>query len=260
MDIHIEKNWAGEKCIFVHGAGGSSQSWYFQKKHLQESMEVILIDLPGHGKSHGNGCDTVEELRDTVYKAIQRSDIEKCYMAGHSMGGAITMSFALSHPDILKGMILIGTGAKLKVFPEILEGVLKNKEKTIKKIVEFAFSKKVPLILKENGFKEMMKCKKETIYRDFYACDHFDVMNTINNVQIPTLIICGKDDLFTPQKYSEYLHKEIKGSRLSLIEGAGHMAMLEKPDEVNKAIEKFIADCGLRNNTKNRERAKKWLH
>jgi len=240
MDIHIEKNWAGEKCIFIHGAGGSSQSWYFQKKHLQESMEVILIDLPGHGKSHGNGCDTIEKLRDIVYRAIQRSDIEKCYMAGHSMGGAITMSFALSHPDILKGMILIGTGAKLKVFPEILEGVLKNKKKTIKKIVEFAFSKKVPLILKENGFKEMMKCKKETIYRDFYACDHFDVMNTINNVQIPTLIICGKDDLFTPQKYSEYLYKEIKGSRLSLIEGTGHMVMLEKPDEVNKAIEDFI--------------------
>jgi pimeloyl-ACP methyl ester carboxylesterase len=244
MNIHVERYGEGEKVIFIHGAGGNARSWYFQKEYLKASMEIILIDLPGHGKdAGGEGYSTLAAYVEYVHGIIRELGINKCYIAGHSMGGAITMSLALSSPELLKGIILITTGAKLRVFPEILDGLKRDKEKTVRGIMDFAFSKKASAALKENGVKDMMKCKAEVIYGDFFACEGFDLMDSVNRIKIPALIICGKDDVLTPPKYSEYLHKQIEGSRLVTIEDAGHMATLEKPDEVNKAIQEWITSC-----------------
>ncbi len=253
MGLHIEKAGAGETCIFVHGAGGNTHTWYYQKKYLQTHMEVVLIDLPGHGDSPGDGCNTIDEFKDALYETVQILKIEKSYIAGHSMGGAIVMSLALSYPHIFKGIILIGTGAKLGVLPEILDGVVKEKEKTVHTITELVFSKKTSPILKENGFKEMMKCKKEILYKDFYSCNYFNVMDSIKSINLPVLIICGMDDLLTPPKYSEYLNKNIKDSKLTLIKDAGHMVMLEKPEELNKAIEAWITVTGSGSPVKTRK-------
>ncbi len=242
MKIHAERSGKGEKIIFIHGAGGNARSWYFQKESLKTSMEVILIDLPGHGQdSQGEGCKTLPGYIEYIHEAIHELGIDKCYMVGHSMGGAITMSFALSFPDMLKGIVLITTGAKLRVFPEILDRLKIDKEAAVKSIMDYAFSKKAPTALKENGVKDMMKCKAEVIYGDFSACEEFDLMDSVDKIKTPSLIICGNDDILTPPKYSEYLHKQIEGSQLVKIEDAGHMATLEKPDQVNKAIREWIA-------------------
>ena len=136
--------------------------------------------------------------------------------------------------------MLVGTGVRLRVFPEILEGIMKDKKKTLRSIIEFAISKNAPDSLKKGCFDEMMKCRAEVIYRDFSACDHFNATNALNTINTPALIVCGTDDILTPPKYSRYLHESIKGSELVLIKDAGHMVMLEKPEEVNKAILKFV--------------------
>ncbi len=241
MDIPMEKLEKNEKIIFIHGAGGSSRSWYFQKEYFKDSMEPILIDLPGHGADNCNkGCKTLADYVDYIQKVIHEMGIDKCYVAGHSMGGAITMSLAISFPDILKGIILITTGAKLRIFPEILNELKKDKEKAVKSIMDYTFSKKSPIILKEKGFKDMMKCKTEVIYDDFLACEEFDITDSVNKIKVPALIICGNDDVLAPPEYSEFLHDRIKRSRLVAINDAGHMPILEKPVEINKAIHEWI--------------------
>lgn len=238
--MHVERYGRGEKIIFVHGSGWNTTMWYKQRDALQKNMEVIIVDLPGHGKSRGNACDSVEEYSESLYIMMKEQNLGKCYIAGHSLGGAICMSLTLSHPDVVKGLIIIGSGAKLRVLPQILEGIKRDKEKTVREIVALAFSQKASPSMKHEDFDETMKCSAEVIYKDFVACDHFNIMDSINRIAIPTLIICGTDDALTPPKYSRYLNKEIKGSRLVLIEDAGHMVMWEKPEEVNRAIEKFI--------------------
>ena len=241
MEAGLERYGKGEKVLFIHGAGGSTKAWSYQMEYLKTYVEVILIDLPGHGTAaDSDGCSAIDDYRDSVYRALKSSGIDKCYMAGHSMGGAIAMSCAVSFPDIVKGAVLVGTGAKLRVFPEILEGIMKDKEKMLRSIVEFAISKNASDLLRTGCFDEMMKCRAETIYRDFYACDHFNVVNTLNTINTTALIVCGTDDALTPPKYSRYLHENIRGSELVLIKDAGHMVMLEKPEEVNKAILKFV--------------------
>jgi pimeloyl-ACP methyl ester carboxylesterase len=242
MNLNVEEYGSGEPIIFIHGVGGSSQNWYYQREHLKHFMKVIVIDLPGYGQSKGEHCKTIEEARDIVRHVIVTKGIKKAYIAGHSMGGGIAMSFALAYPYLLKGIILICTGAKLRVLPSILAGVLNDKEATVRMIVmDYAFSKKAPQKMKDIGFKDMMKSSAETIYQGFSACDRFSVIGTLKEIVLPTMIIGAKDDLLTPPSYSEFLHKEIKDSELIILEDAGHMVMIEQPGAVNQAIERFVS-------------------
>ncbi len=242
MSMHLERYGQGEKVLFIHGSGWNTHMWHNQRDYLKSSMEVMLVDFRGHGESPGDGCDSVEEYRDAVYEMIRELHIERCYIAGHSLGGAIALSLSLAYPDIIKGIILIGTGARLRVLPQILEGVVNDKENTVRNISGFAFSKRTSSVLKDQAINEMMKCSGEVIYKDFSACNRFDVMDTVNSIRVPALIICGNDDTLTLPKYSLYLHEAIKDSRLTLIDDAGHMVMMEQPMEVNRKIEGFVLD------------------
>jgi pimeloyl-ACP methyl ester carboxylesterase len=239
MGVYLERYGKGEKILFLHGAGGSTASWYFQKR-LQTVCEVVLVDLPGHGKSGGEGLRTVEGYAECVRTVITENGLEGCYVAGHSLGGAIAISLALASPELLAGLVLVGTGARLKVFPQILEGILNDKEETVRAIMGFAFSKKAPPELVERGYAEMMASPKEVIHGDFSACSVIDFMEGVTSIDLPTLVIVGADDALTPLKYAEYLNREIRGSRLAVIRDAGHMVMLEKPEETNRAIEACV--------------------
>ena len=241
MILNVERYGTGEQVVFIHGSGGSTMSWYFQKGRLGESIETILVDLPGHGKMKGEkSFDSIDDCMKSVLETVRAIGLNRFYIAGHSMGGAVAMLFAFEHPEMLKGMILIGSGARLKVLPQILNGIREDKEGTVARIINLAFSKKAAESLKESSLKEMIKTDAQVLYNDFYACDRFDLMSSLDKIHVPTLIVCGKDDLLTPPKYSHYLADVIKGSSLVLIGDAGHMVMLEKPKEFNDAIMDFV--------------------
>jgi pimeloyl-ACP methyl ester carboxylesterase len=86
-----------------------------------------------------------------------------------------------------------------------------------------------------------LKTSPEVLHGDYTACDAFDVMECLGEVRCPTLVIGGTADRLTPPKYSVYLRDHIPGAELVLVDAAGHMVMLEKPEIVNKAISTFIA-------------------
>jgi pimeloyl-ACP methyl ester carboxylesterase len=241
MDLHLERHGQGEKLLFIHGAGGSSAGWYFQKEYLKRCSEVILVDLPGRGKSAGEGRRSIAEYVEITRALIVDHALGECYLVGHSMGGLIAMSLAITHPDLVKGLVLIATGARLRVSPEILEWMVENKERTVKMMMTLmAFSKKAPLALVDGAVAEMMKAPAETIFGDFFACDSADIMDEVKKIEAQTLVICGLDDRLTPPAYSDYLNRAIRGSKLVSIPDAGHMVILEKPEEVNRAIEAFV--------------------
>lgn len=242
MNLNVEEYGTGQPIVFIHGVGGSSQYWYFQREYLKNRMKVILIDLPGHGRSTGNGITSIEEGRDAVLNVILKKGIRQPYIVGHSMGGGIALSLATTQPELFKGLALICTGAKLRVLPAILDGVMKDKETIVRMIMmEYAFSKKAPQKMKENGFRDMMNSSAEVIYQGFMACHRFSAVGSLNRISHPVLIIAGRDDLLTPPSYSEYLHREIKGSDLVIVDDAGHMVMIEQPDAVNRALENFVS-------------------
>jgi pimeloyl-ACP methyl ester carboxylesterase len=111
-------------------------------------MEVVLLDLPGHGMSPGDGCESVEGYREAVFNAIREAGIEHCFIAGHfsRWRNCHVLCHFISRYN--KGLILIGTGARLRVpAADLSNGILNDKDKTIKQIIRFAFSDKSEKVL-----------------------------------------------------------------------------------------------------------------
>jgi pimeloyl-ACP methyl ester carboxylesterase len=231
-----------EVILFVHGAGGGQLTWSFQKAFFERDFIPIILELPGHGDSGGEGEETVEAYADHVYTFIKALRLPTVYLVGHSMGGAITQTVALRHPEILKGVVLVGTGARLKVLPMILDGIQTHFEATVQEITRLAFSQKASPKLIERGIEYLMRCPPDVLRGDYLACDRFDLMDKIAKIELSTLIVVGKDDELTPVKYSEFLHGRIKGSRLRVLAGAGHMVMLESPEAFNETLRAFVAN------------------
>jgi pimeloyl-ACP methyl ester carboxylesterase len=223
------------KLLFIHGAGGNHRIWINQTRYFSNA---IAVDLPGHDS--GDGKRTVDEYVDYVKKFCDEKSLKNIVMVGHSMGGAITLKFALTYPEYLKAIVLVDTGAKLRVAPIIFEEIKRNYGNVMELMKKYAFSEKTPIEIKNKTVEIMKRVKPEVFYGDFEACDKFDVMESLNKINLPTLIICGKDDLLTPVKYSEYLRANIPNSTLKVLDDAGHMVMLEKPEEFNKILEDFV--------------------
>jgi pimeloyl-ACP methyl ester carboxylesterase len=221
--------------VFIHGAGGSTLSWQLQLHHFRDS---VAIGLPGHPE--GSGLRTVEEYTAWVVDYLRSKTVTDWVMVGHSMGGAIAIECAL-HALKLKGLVLVGTGARLRVRKEILSMILENYEQASKFISRMSVSPSCDPIVAERIGKEMLNVNAQVTYGDFVACDGFDRIADVQRVEAPTLVICGAEDQMTPTRYSQYLHEKIRNSKLVVIPGAGHSVMLEKHREFNEALDAFLS-------------------
>jgi pimeloyl-ACP methyl ester carboxylesterase len=226
--------------LFVHGAGGDHTIWGEQLRELAPSFSVAALDLNGHGRSparEGEGFQTYTEDVLAVLEALAMPTV----VVGHSMGGAIALMVALQRPKDLVGLGLVGTGAKLRVHPQILELCQTDFERAIDFIVQWAFAEQSPPELRERACAQMRRNGADALLRDFSSCNTFDVMARLSEVAVPTLILCGRDDKLTPVKYSEFLQQNIPNAQLKIIEGAGHMVMVEQPHALTQALREFCA-------------------
>jgi pimeloyl-ACP methyl ester carboxylesterase len=226
--------------VLVHGAGGSHLDWPAPLRRLREA-NVYDLDLPGHGRSEGTGRSSIAAYRDFFLSFLDSLGLDRAVLVGHSMGGAIALGFALSYPNRLAGLILVGTGARLRVAPAILTGILSDFEATVDLVCDYAYGPSASEQLKRLGRRRLLETSPEVLHGDYAACDAFDVMERLGEVQCPALVIGGTADRLTPPKYSIYLRDHIPGAELVLVDAAGHMVMLEKPEVVARAVSKFIA-------------------
>ena len=157
------------------------------------------------------------------------------------MGGAVALSCALSAPGKWGGLTLIGTGARLRITPELLDRVHTHFEDTVELAIEWAFSPNAPAALIEEGKKDLLAFPPDVLRGDYTACDRFDVMAHLHKIDMPVLVVCGDEDRLTPPKYSRYLAENIPGARLEMVSGAGHMVMLEKPAAVARSVAGFLS-------------------
>lgn len=230
--------------VLVHGAGGDHTTWMRQLEGLADSVAVVALDLPGHGASSGDGCHTVADYAAVVRSFLEALGRGPVVLGGHSMGGAIAQTVALAAPELLRGLVLVGTGTRLRVFPKLFELMAKDYAEGVSFLTRYAWSRSSPEALREGGRRTLSATRPAVAIGDFTACDGFDVMDRIGRIRLPALVIVGEDDELTPPKYSEFLARAIEGASLVRIPRAGHYVPLEQPDEVNCAIRGFLA--GLR--------------
>jgi pimeloyl-ACP methyl ester carboxylesterase len=225
--------------LMVHGSGANKDNWRGQFGGLK-GINVAAIDLPGHGDTPGPGMDKVEDYASWLAEFIASGPIRPVLM-GHSLGGAIAQMLALTNPALLKGLILVGTGSRLKVLPAILEGFLHDPAATYKIVVKYAYDDNADPLLLERGYEEMVQRSPQVTFGDFSACNAFDVSKRLAEIRLPTLMIVGQGDKLTPPKYAEFLTGGIAGSKVVVIPNAGHMVPLEQPEAFNQAVQEFMA-------------------
>jgi pimeloyl-ACP methyl ester carboxylesterase len=156
------------------------------------------------------------------------------------MGGGIAQDVALRHPDRAAGLGLIATGARLRVTPAIFDGLRQDPEAVVRLVCDLVFGPETPPEMVRLGRRQMGAIPPDVLCGDFVACDAFDVMARLGEIGVPTLVLCGSQDVMTPVKYSTYLRDQIRGATLHLVEGAGHMVMVERPDAVLQALTTFL--------------------
>lgn len=224
----------------MHGAGANHLVWGLQVHALADCARAVALDLPGHGRSTPPGRTSIEAYRDVVLGLLDALGFDRAVIVGHSMGGAIAQTLALSHPDRVAGLGLVGTGARLRVLPAILEGVLNDWATTARLITEYSYASNTDPEFLRRAEAELGECPAAVVHGDFWACNQFDVMTRLAEIRMPTLVICGREDRLTPLKYSVYLTHHLPNASLVLIDDAGHSVMLEQPDETSAALHHFI--------------------
>lgn len=241
--FYVERSTGDTKgdLVFIHGAGGTHRHWGYQLQGLS-GVDLYSLDLPGHGRSEGEAQTSIAGYSEFLLEFLDVLELTRATLVGHSMGGAIIQNLALDHASRVDRLILVGTGARLRVLPSILEGLLNDFEPTVDMMLGTAFSHNAPQELMDLARLEWLANPPEVLHGDFLACDEFDVMERLEEIQCATLVLCGEADQLTPPKYSSFLHQRIAGAMLSIIPDAGHMVMLEQPGLVNHAIEVFLAE------------------
>ncbi len=225
--------------VLVHGAGGTLMNWPPGIRRLPETP-VYALDLPGHGKSTGPGLQSIPAYLDALLGFADALGLSRFMLAGHSMGSAIAMEMALQHPDRLSGIVLIGAGARLSVKPSILTELRDQYDITCVWLVKQLFGPEADRRLPIGYLRYLSLLDPELLYGDFLACDAFDRTEQVSSIRTPTLILCGADDRMTPPAAGRFLHEQIAGSQLELIDSAGHMVMLEKPEIVAATVAGFL--------------------
>ncbi|HUH97401.1 MAG TPA: alpha/beta hydrolase [Anaerolineales bacterium] len=237
---HEANNRSRPPVVLIHGAGGSHLSWPPHLRRLPD-QRIFAPDLPAHGKSEGIGHHAVEDYVHDLFEFLSELKIYSAILVGHSMGSAVALSAAIHFPERIIALGLIGSGARLRVAPDLLHAASDPStfESAVQMIHNASFSSQSSRT-RELSTQRMLETRPTVLYGDLLACDAFDVMDQLLKLSLPTLIVCGSDDRMTPLRYSEFLRDHIAGARLEVVPQAGHMVMLEQPDLVSNLLADFF--------------------
>lgn len=230
--------------VFIHGpgAGGCAESFVYQLKHYPGSLAPTL---PGHPM--GEPCPNVERyaewLRGWLWSQGKQQEL---VLAGFTLGACIALQYGLDYPNEVKALVLMNVAIRPKERrPGFLEFRLKASQdpEVHRKWIE---SMRHLMTFVEPELREhLVECQRKVgplaQYHDLVVMDQFDVRDRIQTLKPPLLLIRGVDDPAAPLEHELEIHQAVPGSQYLKLSNAGHFPMVERPEEVNRAIDEFLA-------------------
>ncbi len=263
---YIDEGKGKQTILFIHGLGSYLPAWRKNIAELSKNYRCIAIDLPGYGKSSkGDYAYTMRFYADIIAELIAKLKLKNISLAGHSMGGQISITFALAYPEKLKNLILIAPaglesfsideGKLLMAFtkPEMIQATADEKIESnlinnFYKMPEDAkFMSKDRISMKSApDFPDYCKAVSKSVE----AMLNGPVFQDLEKIKTNTLIVFGENDALIPNKYmhstlntksvAETGKNKIPMSQLIMLKEAGHFVNFEKSEEVNQAIIDFL--------------------
>lgn len=234
-----------QNLFFVHGSGGNHSTWAHQYGRLHKKYNIVAVNLPGHGQSEGNGERDVRRYSEWIRKILDVMDLNKPVLVGHSLGSAIALRFAINHSEKISGIVCVGGGMQMPVNSLFLDFLKTNPAQLPAEIIEmickFSLAKENRSKLSVPLQKSIALSRVDVLYGDLLACNDLDLTEDAGKISVPALVVCGAEDKMAPPDLSRQLAATIEKSQLEIIDGAGHMVMMEKPAEFNHILDEFTA-------------------
>lgn len=224
--------------VLIHGAGGSSLIWPAELRELP-GARVIAPDLPGHGQSEPPGRRSIAHYAAVVESLLGALGVKDVVLAGHSMGGATALMLALKARPRVRGLILMGTSARMPVGEVLLGGAVSSLTRAADFIVEHGFA----AAAEENRElirRQILDTGETVTFGDFLACSRFDFRKHVGAIDCPALVIIGAADRMIQPRFIEALARELPHGRQAHLQGAGHFVMLERSTETSELVRRFL--------------------
>jgi len=229
--------------ILIHGAGSHHLCWPVEIRRLK-GYRVLALDLPGHGRSEEAGQQTISAYSQKVLDFMEAVGIYQAVLVGHAMGGAIALMMAKMHPERVLGIGVISSGAYLKVPKELLEDLASpfTLPLALKLLQDRLFGADVTTAVSKLVMQTLKETRPGVLYGDWQACERFDLRSEVEKIATPAWVAMGMQDRLVSPACALFLASQMPKAQLQWIPPAGHMVILEKPQELCQRLRKFLLE------------------
>jgi pimeloyl-ACP methyl ester carboxylesterase len=233
--------------VMIHGAGFDHSTWALHDRWFAHHGHAVLApDLPGHGRSAGDALTSIAALADWIAVLLDAAGAGSARLIGHSMGSLIALEAAVRHPGRITRLDLMGTAATMTVGPDLLKDAEAGAPSAIDMVsiwglgfrAELGGSPTPGLWMHHGAQRVLQTARPGVLYTDLAACNSYqDALAAAAGLTIPVTLILGERDMMTPVKAGRALAAALPQARVVILRGAGHMMMVERPDDVLAALQ-----------------------
>ena len=266
MRLFFRKYGEGPPLIILHGLFGSSDNWFTIAKNIADRYTVFLPDLRNHGHSPHSNTHNYNSMRDDLFELVMELKLHKFFLAGHSMGGKVAISFALKWPEMLNGLLIadispfeneLSTQSGYNQHLEIINAILAIDIAKVssREEVDLMLSEKIPSE-KIRGL--IMKNLQRNAKNNFsWKINAFSLLNNLNKIMegidreaaftqqitgFPVIFLKGADSDYLPAGDFRDIRKVFPAAEFVEVSNAGHWIHSDRPDEVIKNLRNLLSD------------------
>jgi pimeloyl-ACP methyl ester carboxylesterase len=238
--------------VFIHGAGLDHTVWLLQSRYFaHHGWNVVALDLPGHGHSHGPALSNIETMADWVVQLLDGLGIEQAAVVGHSMGSLVTLETGARHPQRVNRLALLGTSIPMLVSEPLLNAAKNNDHSAFDMITLWGHGHAAQLgghpvpgmWMIGNTVRLLEYSPPGVLYMDLNACNQYhNGLDSARQLRCPVLLVLARQDRMTPVTIAEDLIHSIGNLHIVFLDDCGHMMLAEQPDQVLDAIKTFLLD------------------
>ena len=230
--------------ILIHGSGLSHIVWSLTEQYLSnKKFNVLSLDLPGHGNSEGPCLDTIEEIAEWLEKVFIKLNLERLTLVGHSQGCLEILEYSQRYKNRLKKLVFIGGSYRMPVNQDLIDLAKNGDSDAVKLMMKWSFkdSKK---FIGGNPVERIIQSPKDIskiLAVDLIACNNYsNGSNAAKEIDCPSMMFFGSDDKMVNLEVGNKFANLVKGSSTHIIDGCGHMIMIEKAFEMREKVLEFL--------------------
>ena len=245
--IYVDDAGAGEcPSVFIHSLAGNSRHWLWQLQHVRSEGCAIAFDLRGHGRSDppDNGDYSLEACSEDLQAVVDALGVDQFILIGHSMGAAVATVYAASHPEQVRGLVLVDPVGDQRLAPEQMQEFLiaLDTRRYDELIRDYWSTLAGPdRNVRDQVLRDLDRTPRAAVLGMLRALQRTDLTHAVQSCDAPKLAV------ITPHNNFPFsLHNVDATIETVIVPGTGHWLQMEKPEEFNALLDGFAAKVSAR--------------